>query len=94
MTLATIGWPDVMVALIAGLPAIIAALAAISVHRQIQTPSGKNIGKQVEDVNHTSRSNWHTLNAMGRALGGKRSVESAREAAIVEGLDAESRPTE
>jgi hypothetical protein len=89
VTAATIGWPDVFVALIAGLPAIISAVAALSIHRQIKTPSGKSIGKQVEDVNHTSRSNWHTLSAMDRRSGVTPPAESVREAAIVEGLEGE-----
>ncbi len=43
-----IGWPDVMIALIAGLPAIIGAVTALLVRRSISTPSGERIGTVVE----------------------------------------------
>ena len=46
--LAAIDWTNVLVALIAGLPGIIAALAAVSVRNQVKTPSGPTIGQQVE----------------------------------------------
>lgn len=46
--LASVNWTNVLVALIAGLPAIIAAFYAALVNRKVATPSGKNIGQQVE----------------------------------------------
>jgi hypothetical protein len=63
MTLAAIDWTNVLVALIAGLPAIIAAIFAGRVHRQIGTPSGTSIGKQVEGSHLTAIANNHLLAA-------------------------------
>lgn len=48
--LASVNWTNVLVALIAGLPAIIAAFYAALVNRKVTTPSGKNIGPQVESA--------------------------------------------
>ena len=62
MSLAVIDW---MTVLVVGVPAYIAALAAAAAalisarsHRQIQTPSGDSIGKQVEETHHLA--NTHT----------------------------------
>ena len=55
--LAAIDWTNVLVALIAGLPAIIAAIFAGSVHRQVKTPSGKSIGHVVEYAHDTAIAN-------------------------------------
>ena len=57
MLLAAIDWTNVLVALIAGLPAIIAAVGVLLVHGQIKTPSGRNIGAQVEWAAHTAKAN-------------------------------------
>ncbi len=59
-----VGWPDVAIALIAGLPGILAAVTGIAVHRQVKTPSGTTIGRQVEDTNHLAISNRNSLHAM------------------------------
>jgi hypothetical protein len=70
MTLASsIDWTNVLVALIAGLPAIIAAVGVYLLHTEIRTPSGKSIGKQVEDVNHTTISSQHHLVAISDKVG-------------------------
>jgi hypothetical protein len=61
----SIDWTNVIVSLIVGLPAIIAALYAGRVHHQIKTPSGKAIGRQVEDSLHTAISNNHHLQSLG-----------------------------
>lgn len=87
MPFAAIGWPDVAIALIAGLPGILAAVAALRVHKAIQTPSKTPIGKQVEDVNHTARSNWHTLDAVRKDVGTELPSEAHREADSVDGLN-------
>lgn len=63
MTLATIDWTNVIVALIASLPAIIAAIYAAKVNSQIQTPSGPSIGKQVESAHLTGIANNMLLSA-------------------------------
>jgi hypothetical protein len=54
---AAINWTNIIVALIAGLPAIIAAIFAGLVHRQVKTPSGPSIGKQVESAHLTGIAN-------------------------------------
>lgn len=57
----SIDWTNVLVALIAGLPAIIAAVGVLAVHQKIKTPSGTPIGEQVEDTLHTAIVNNHHL---------------------------------
>ena len=56
-----VNWTNVLEALIAGLPAIIAAIAsalyAKSIHGQIKTPSGNTIGKVAEYTHDTSIAN-------------------------------------
>lgn len=58
---AVVTWPDVALALIAGMPGIIAAVAALRVHAKIKTPSGTPIGQQVEDVQHVALANHYQL---------------------------------
>ncbi len=67
-----VGWPDVAIALIAGLPGILAAVAGIAVHRQVKTPSGTTIGRQVEDTNHVAIANRHSLVALDERESGMR----------------------
>lgn len=81
-----VDWTNVLVALIAGLPAIIAAFAAILVHRQIQTPSGTSIGKQVEGVLHTALANNYHLRAIGGTVNAPDPPEAQAEAAQVADL--------
>lgn len=57
MIVGSIDWTTVIAALIAGLPAIIAAIFAAKVNSQIQTPSGPSIGKQVESAHLTGIAN-------------------------------------
>ena len=47
----SVDWTQVLVALIAGLPAILGAVLSFVVVRRIKTPSGKSIGAQVESAN-------------------------------------------
>jgi hypothetical protein len=84
---ASVGWPDVTIALIAGLPGILAAFAALRVNQQIRTPSKTSIGRQIEDVNHTARANNYHLQAMGGDLGTKQPREAIEEVKKVDGLN-------
>lgn len=61
---AAVDWTNVLVALIAGLPAIIGAIYSGRVHRQIRTPSGPSIGKQVEHANVSAIANNQLLSAI------------------------------
>jgi hypothetical protein len=60
----SVDWTNVLVALIAGLPAIIAAVYAGRIHSKIKTPSGTPIGKQVEDSLHTALANNYHLRTL------------------------------
>jgi hypothetical protein len=82
----SVDWTNVLVALIAGLPAIIAAIGVLVVHRQIRTPSGKSIGKQVEDTLHTSLSNNFHLQSIGSKVEAPTPPAANGEAAKVEAL--------
>lgn len=64
-----VGWPDVALSLIAGLPGIVAAVGVILNRRMLQTPSGTSIGKQVEDSNHIAISTHHKVSALTKANG-------------------------
>ncbi len=57
MTVGAVDWTNVLVAFIAGLPAIIAAIGVLLVHRQIQTPSGKSLGEVAEYAHDTAIAN-------------------------------------
>lgn len=48
----SVDWTQVMVALIAGLPATLAVVFSYLIRRQLRTPSGETIGVQVEQANH------------------------------------------
>lgn len=63
MVVGSIDWTTVIAALIASLPAIIAAIFAAKVNSQIQTPSGPSIGKQVESAHLTGIANNMLLSA-------------------------------
>jgi hypothetical protein len=54
VNLGVIDWTQVLVALIAGLPAILATVFAFLIHRAIRTPSGDRIGKVVERTHELS----------------------------------------
>ena len=53
----SVDWTQVLVALIAGLPAIIGAAISAIVFWRIRTPSGTPIGTQVEQANHLAAAN-------------------------------------
>jgi len=45
---ATIGWPDVTIALIAGLPSILAAVTALLIRRDVHTKGNHTLAQTVE----------------------------------------------
>lgn len=81
--LASVDWTNVLVALIAGLPAILAAVFAGLVHRQVQTPSRTSIGKQIESTQHVALANHYNLLAIGGATGAPEPPEAQAQAAQV-----------
>ena len=52
-----VDWTQVLVALIAGLPAILSAVFAFILMRRTKTPSGASIGTQVEQANQLASAN-------------------------------------
>lgn len=83
---AAIDWTNVLDTLIIAVPAIIAAVYAGRVHRKIQTPSGKAIGRQVEDALHTVLSNNYHLQSIGGKVGAVPPPRANGEAQQVEAL--------
>jgi hypothetical protein len=80
----TIDWTNVIVAVIFGLPAIISAIAAVSIHRQIRTPSGENIGNVAEKTHDMSNANFalvKKINDNGHWDGEERRGTAASESA-------------
>jgi hypothetical protein len=75
-----IDWTQVIGDLIAALPAVIAALFAVRVHRQVQTPSGKTIGEVAEYAHDTAIANNLLLSKQNGAT-----VEADRETIRHEG---------
>lgn len=53
----SVDWTQVLVALIAGLPAILGAVFSYLVVVRTRTPSGDPIGTQVEQANHLAAAN-------------------------------------
>jgi hypothetical protein len=86
----SIDWTNVLDTLIITVPAIIAAIYAARVHQQVRTPSGKSIGKQVEDALHVAISNNHYATAISAEVGAKPSAAADDEAAKVKGLSTEA----
>jgi hypothetical protein len=58
--LAAVGWPDVAVALIAGLPGIIAAVAALLVRQEVKTQNGHTLAQDVQET-HKLASDSHAI---------------------------------
>ena len=81
-----IDWTQVLVALIFTTPAIIAALYGRKVHKQVQTPSGTAIGKQVEDALHTALSNNYHLQSIGEKVQAPATPKANGEADKVDAL--------
>jgi hypothetical protein len=86
MLAASIDWTNVILALIAATPGIIAAIYAGKVHRQVKTPSGKPIGAQVEDALHTALSNNYHLQSIGAKVEAATPPQANGEAQKVEAL--------
>lgn len=82
----SIDWTNVLVALIAGLPAIIAAIGVLLLHRQIKTPSGTAIGEQIEGILHTALANNYHLRSIGDAVSATASPEATVQAKQVPDL--------
>lgn len=85
--IAAVGWPDVAIALIAGLPGILAAYAALSVRKAVTTPSGTAIGTQVESAHHVALGNNYRLRTITGELGADAPSKAVAEEAQVESLD-------
>lgn len=83
----SVDWTQVLVALIFTIPAIIAAIYSARTHSQVQTPSGKSIGKQVEDALHTALSNNYHLQAIGAQVEAPTPPQANGEAEQVDGLN-------
>lgn len=64
MLLYALGWPDVMIALIAGLPAIISAIYAHGIKRDIKPPSGGTLGEVAEKAQQSTHANHQLLKAI------------------------------
>jgi hypothetical protein len=88
-----IDWTNVLDTLIVAIPAIIAAIYAGRVHRKVTTPSGKTIGRQVEDTLHTAISNHHYSAAISEKVGASQSPHAHAEAQKVEALNGDPPPT-
>lgn len=80
----------VVVALIGGLPAILSALFAGLVHKAIRTPSGKSIGKQVEDAHHVAIANNQRIVAVSEKVDAVVPALAVSEEAQVEKLTGEN----
>jgi cobalamin synthase len=53
----SVDWTQVLVALIAGAPAILAAIFAFRVHRDVKTPSGDTLGAVAERTHDMTSAN-------------------------------------
>lgn len=79
----SINWTTVIVALIAGLPAIMAAFYARRNHAQLKTPSGDSIGHVVERTHDLTaantalmaKANGHTKDATAEEKRELRTIE-------------------
>lgn len=81
-----IDWTQVLVTLVAALPAIIAAVYAGRVHGAVKTPSGKPIGRQIEDALHVALANNAHLQVIGPQVGATASPRANGEEAKVDAL--------
>jgi hypothetical protein len=52
-----VDWTQVLLALIAGLPAILAAVFAFRIQRQVKTPSGDTLGRVAERTHDMTSAN-------------------------------------
>lgn len=79
-----VDWTNVLVALIASLPALIAAIAAVATHRQVKPPSGGKLGDVAERAlslaaigNEHSRRNSVKLDQLKTASDERKASEDA-----------------
>lgn len=63
-----IDWTNVLVALIAGVPSVLAAIGVVVINWRIATPSGQSIGRQVEGVHHVAIANNQRLVSVNEKL--------------------------
>lgn len=57
----SVDWTQVLVAIVAGLPATLSVVFAYLIHRQIRTPSGENLGTLTEQTNHIQHAQTQLL---------------------------------
>lgn len=81
-----VDWTNVLVALIAGVPAIIGAIAGAILVVRTKTPSGTGIGKQVENALHTALANNYHLRSIGGTVAAPSPPEAQAQEEIVPGL--------
>jgi hypothetical protein len=89
LAMTSINWTDVLVALIAGLPAIIAAVGVILVRKEVKTPNGTSLGAQVEAAVHAAVSNNLHLQAISKQVDAPVSEAAVAEAQLVPKLAGE-----
>lgn len=82
----SIDWTNVIVSCVVGTPSIIAAIGVYLVHGKINTPSGKSIGRQVEDGLHVALANNMHLNAVTSKVDALVPAEAVVEESKVPGL--------
>lgn len=68
---ALIDWTQVIVALIAGAPAIIAAVFAFRVHRDVRTPSGDRLGEVAERTHDMASANLALIQKVDKQTNGE-----------------------
>lgn len=81
-----VDWTQIIETLIITIPAIIAAIFAARVHKQVGTPSGKNIGRQVEDALHVVLGNNYRLQSIGTKVDAPDHPKANGEEAKVEAI--------
>jgi hypothetical protein len=68
LPLAVLDWGSVIAALIAGIPATVAALLTYRNNRALQTRNGQKLGHQVDDALQTSIANNFRLKAISETF--------------------------
>jgi hypothetical protein len=83
-------WADVALALVPTIAAVAAACIAYLNHRQIRTPSGTTIGRQVEGSHHVSLANNYRLQRLTGELTDSETPEAVSEEAQAEPPDGDA----
>jgi hypothetical protein len=78
---------DVLVAIVAAIPATIGALTSLYVVKQIRTPSRTAIGKQVEDNRHVTLANHYLLRSTAKDVGIETPPATERETSYVSDIE-------